>query len=73
MADEDHVRAAGLRMQKAHIRHAAQYVVEALPLGKGQIAGGAMHIAGHPGIQDVVHVIPLGRTHQEGGAGKERS
>ena len=31
-----------------------------------------MDVARHPGVEDVVDVVPLRRTHQEGGAGEER-
>jgi hypothetical protein len=76
VAEEDHVRAARFGVKQAHVRDRAEDVVEALPLRKGQIAGDSMGVAGaaggHPGVQDVVDRIPLGRTHQEGGAGEER-
>jgi len=31
-----------------------------------------MDVAGHPGVQDVVDVVPLRGTHQEGGSGELR-
>ena len=72
VAEEDHVGAAGLGMEEADVGDAAEDVVHALPLSEGEIAGGTVDVAGHPGIEDVVDVVPLGRTHQEGGAGELR-
>ncbi len=70
VADEDHVGTAGLGVQEAHVGDAAEDVVHALPLGEGEVSGGAVNVAGHPGIEDVVDVVPLRRTHEEGGAGE---
>ena len=50
-------------------------LVEVFPLGEGGVARGAVEIACHPGIDDVVDVIKLGWAHQISGAIKvwERS
>jgi hypothetical protein len=31
-----------------------------------------VYVAGHPGVQDIVDVVPLGGTHEEGGSGEVR-
>ena len=66
--DEDHVRAAGLGVKKADVGDAAEDVVDSLPLGECEIAGGSVEVAGHPGVDDVVDAKPLWRAHQVGGA-----
>jgi hypothetical protein len=70
VAEEDHVRAAGFGMEQTHIGDAAEDVVHALPLGEGEIAGGAVDVPCHPGIEDIVNAVPLWRTHEEGGTGE---
>lgn len=72
VADEDHVGAAGLRMKKAHVCHAAEDIMHTLPLGEGEISGGAVDVSGHPGIEDVVDAVPLRWTHEKCGAGEVR-
>ncbi len=67
---EDHIGTAGLGMKEANVGDGTKNVVHSLPLGKGQIARGAVDVAGHPGIQDVVDVVPLRGTHEKGGAGE---
>ena len=72
VANEGHVGAAFFRVQHVDVGHGAEGVVEGLPLGEGGVARGAVEIAGHPGIDDVIYAVPLRRTHQEGGASKVR-
>ncbi len=63
VGDKDHVGGAGAGLEDADIGDSAKSVIEGSPLGKGAVAGGAMEIAGHPGIDDVVDVIPDWRAH----------
>ena len=72
MGEEDHVGAAGLGMQEANVGDGAEDIVHALPLGEGEVTGGAVDVAGHPGVENVVDSVPLWGTHQEGGSGELR-
>jgi hypothetical protein len=69
---EDHVGTAGFGMEQTHIGDAAEDVVHALPLSKSEIARGAVYVACHPGIEDVIDTEPLRGTHEKGGTGKLR-
>ena len=72
VTDEDHIGTAGLGVKETHVGDAAEYVVHALPLSEGEVAGGSVDVTGHPGIEDVVDAVPLWRTHEEGGSGELR-
>jgi hypothetical protein len=67
MGDEDHVRRSLTGVQQTDVSDAAELSVEIFPLREGFIARGTVQIPGHPGVDDVVHVIELRRTHQVGG------
>ncbi len=66
MRDEGHIRAAAFRMENTDIGMRPKRVKKLPPLGKCAIPQWAMKIASHPGIDDVIDVIPLRRTHQVG-------
>jgi hypothetical protein len=67
---EDHVGGAGLRLDELNVGDGADGFVEALPLLGGTGAGGGVDVASHPGVDDVVDVVELGGTHEEGGGGR---
>ena len=66
MRDKGHIRIAAFCRKNTDICMLLQSIEELSPLGKGAITRGPMQISGHPGIDDVVDVIPLWRTHQVG-------
>jgi hypothetical protein len=64
---ENHVGGARLRFDQENVGNVGYGGVEGCPLIGGALAGRAVHISGHPGVDDVVHVIERGGTHEKGG------
>lgn len=64
---EDHVGRAGLWFYEKHVRDPGERGVQLLPLRGGMLAGGAMDVAGHPGVDDVIYVVERWRTHEKCG------
>jgi hypothetical protein len=62
---EDHVGGSGLGFDEADLCDLAEGAVELLPLHGSALARGAMDVAGHPGIDDVVDLVVLWRAHEE--------
>ena len=69
VGSEDHVRRAGFRIDELDVGDGADGVEEALPLFGCASAGGAVDVAGHPGIDDVVDVVERRGAHQKCRAG----
>ena len=67
VGDEDHVGQFGSGLEETDVGDALQMLVEVVPLGKGGVARGPMEIAGHPGVDDVIDIVKLGRAHQVSG------
>lgn len=68
VADEGHVGRSLAGVEDADVGDGAEGVVEDAPLGEGAIARRAVEVAGHPRVDDVVDVVPLGRAHEVGRA-----
>ena len=68
VGDEDHVGQIGPSLKESDVGDALQMLVEVVPLGEGGVARGAVEVAGHPGVYDVVDVVKLGWAHQISGA-----
>jgi hypothetical protein len=62
---EDHVGRSGLRLDEVDLSDSAERAVQLLPLLGCALARGAMDVAGHPRIDDVVDLIMLWRAHEE--------
>jgi hypothetical protein len=66
---EDHVGGTGLGLDELDVGDRGDGFVKALPLLGCAGARGGVDVAGHPWIDNVVDVVELGGTHEEGGRG----
>ena len=62
---EHQIGQARLGLELLHPGMAGQHLLQLLPLGRGHRLGGAMHVALHPGVDDVIDVVVGGGAHQE--------
>jgi hypothetical protein len=59
VSHEDHVGRSWHSWDEPHIGNPLQLPVQLPPLREGHIAAGPMQVSRHPGIDNVIHVIPL--------------
>ena len=69
---EHQVGQARLGFELLHLGMAGQHRLQLLPLGRGHRLGGAVHVALHPGVDDVIDVVVAGGAHQESGFAHRR-
>ena len=62
---EHHVRQSGQRRDALHFRVFFEQTAQRSPLAGSGLAGGFVDVPLHPGIDDVIHFVVVGRAHQE--------
>jgi hypothetical protein len=64
MRYENHVGGSLSGMKQPHIGNPLKLLMKCLPLTKRRIARRPMEISGHPGVDNVIDVVPFRRAHQ---------
>ena len=67
---EHHVRQPGHLFDQCHLGRIGHQLAQGVPLARGALAVGPVAVAGHPGVDVVVHRKVGGRAHQHARTGR---